>query len=216
MSRHPSAIVETERVGDGVDIGPFCVVGPQVTLGDGPMARHATIRRPVADPGPVLIGAGCSIGCHVVLYENVTIGDGCLVGDAASILEGAVVGTDAVIGRMVTMHPDVTVGDRTRVLDHAHIATSAVVGDDCVLSLHVSMASDARFGLDGFSPDRVRGPSIGDRVLVGPGAVLLPGIRLDDDVVVGAGAVVTHDVAAGTHVRGMPARAVDAAMGAVP
>jgi acetyltransferase-like isoleucine patch superfamily enzyme len=45
--------------------------------------------------------------------------------------------------------------------------------------------------------------------------VLLPGIRLDDDVVVGAGAVVTADVAAGTHVRGVPARPVGAAVGAV-
>jgi acyl-[acyl carrier protein]--UDP-N-acetylglucosamine O-acyltransferase len=240
MGGHPSAVVETDRIGAGVEIGPYCVVGPDVTLADGirlhahvvitgeveigpgsevfagavlgkAMARHATIRRPRSGPAPVRLGAACSVGCHAVVYEGVRVGDGCLIGDHASILEGAHIGRDAVIGRSVTMHPDVRVGDRTRVLDQTHVATSSVIGADCVVSLNVSMASDRRFGVDGYSPQHVRGPHLGDRVHIGPGAVLLPGIRIDDDAVVGAGAVVTVDVLAGTHVRGVPARPVSPA-----
>jgi maltose O-acetyltransferase len=47
---------------------------------------------------------------------------------------------------------------------------------------------------------------VGARCLVGSGAVILQGLTIGDDAVVAAGAVVTHDVAAGETVAGVPAR----------
>lgn len=47
---------------------------------------------------------------------------------------------------------------------------------------------------------------IGRNVWIGGGAIILPGVTLGDDVVVGAGAVVTRDVAPGLTVAGNPAR----------
>ena len=48
--------------------------------------------------------------------------------------------------------------------------------------------------------------SIGANVWIGGGALLLPGVTVGDDAVIGAGAVVTRDVAAGSTVVGNPAR----------
>lgn len=48
--------------------------------------------------------------------------------------------------------------------------------------------------------------SIGRNVWIGGGAILLPGVTVGDDAVIGAGAVVTRPVAAGTTVAGNPAR----------
>ncbi len=48
--------------------------------------------------------------------------------------------------------------------------------------------------------------TIGANVWIGGGAILLPGISVGDDAIIGAGAVVTRDVAAGTTVAGNPAR----------
>jgi maltose O-acetyltransferase len=48
--------------------------------------------------------------------------------------------------------------------------------------------------------------SIGANVWIGGGALLLPGVAIGDDAVVGAGAVVTRDVAPGAKVAGNPAR----------
>jgi maltose O-acetyltransferase len=48
--------------------------------------------------------------------------------------------------------------------------------------------------------------TIGANVWIGGGALLLPGIQIGDDAVIGAGAVVTRDVGAGTTVAGTPAR----------
>lgn len=48
--------------------------------------------------------------------------------------------------------------------------------------------------------------SIGANVWIGGGALLLPGVTIGDDAVIGAGAVVTRDVAAQSTVVGNPAR----------
>lgn len=48
--------------------------------------------------------------------------------------------------------------------------------------------------------------SIGANVWVGGGAIILPGVTVGDDAIIGAGAVVTRDVAANTRVVGNPAR----------
>jgi maltose O-acetyltransferase len=48
--------------------------------------------------------------------------------------------------------------------------------------------------------------SIGANVWIGGGAILLPGINIGDDAVIGAGSIVTHNVPAGATVVGNPAR----------
>ncbi len=47
-----------------------------------------------------------------------------------------------------------------------------------------------------------------DDVAIGSGAVILGGVRLGAGALVGAGAVVTHDVAPGATVAGVPARSL--------
>jgi maltose O-acetyltransferase len=47
---------------------------------------------------------------------------------------------------------------------------------------------------------------IGRNVWIGGGPIILPGITIEDNVVIGAGSVVTRNVAAGAIARGNPAR----------
>ena len=60
----------------------------------------------------------------------------------------------------------------------------------------------------GVNRGSVLGPALGERVFVGTGARLLGGITVGDDAVIGAGAVVVHDVASGATVAGVPARVI--------
>lgn len=48
--------------------------------------------------------------------------------------------------------------------------------------------------------------NIGRNVWIGGGAIILPGVTIEDDVIIGAGSVVTRNVAAGAIARGNPAR----------
>lgn len=54
---------------------------------------------------------------------------------------------------------------------------------------------------------------IGNNVWIGGGAIILPGVTIGDDAVIGAGSVVTRDVAAGAVVVGNPARERQSAQG---
>ncbi len=47
---------------------------------------------------------------------------------------------------------------------------------------------------------------IGRNVWIGGGAIILPGLSIGDDALIGAGSVVTHDVPAGATAFGNPAR----------
>ena len=48
--------------------------------------------------------------------------------------------------------------------------------------------------------------TVGNRVFVGAGAIILPGVRIGDDVIIGANSTVTHDVPNGAVVVGSPAK----------
>lgn len=52
------------------------------------------------------------------------------------------------------------------------------------------------------------GASIGDYVTIGAAANILPGVRIGDNAIVGAGALVTRDVPGGKVVMGIPARVI--------
>ena len=82
------------------------------------------------------------------------------------------------------------------------------IGDFCQIGPNVQVyAADhprdpaqRRAGLESGKP-----VSIGRNVWIGGGAIILPGLKIGDDSIIGAGSVVTHDVPAGATVAGNPA-----------
>jgi galactoside O-acetyltransferase len=86
-----------------------------------------------------------------------------------------------------------------------------VIGDDVLVGPNcVVRASNHRFTVE-TSPIRDQGHSGGrivicDDVWLGANVVVLPGVTIGSHSIVGAGAVVTHDVQQGTIVGGVPAR----------
>ena len=97
----------------------------------------------------------------------------------------------------VEIHPAATIGRRF-FIDHGMatvIGATAIIGDDCMLYHSVT--------LGGTSSDNIkRHPTLGNRVLVGAGAIILGNITIGDDAKIGAGAVVTKDVKPGATVVG--------------
>jgi serine O-acetyltransferase len=82
------------------------------------------------------------------------------------------------------------------------IGAGATVGSDCTFLHHVTLGE--RYG-DGSNPDHEY-PNVGNRVVIGVGAVILGGVRVADDAVIGANAVVIRDVAQAEVATGVPAK----------
>lgn len=77
------------------------------------------------------------------------------------------------------------------------------IGAECTLLHQVTLGE--RY-VDGRAPHLY--PVLGNRVTVGAGAKVLGGVTLGDDCVIGANAVVTHDVPSGRVAVGIPARVI--------
>ena len=84
--------------------------------------------------------------------------------------------------------------------NHCIINHAVVVDHDCIIGDFTHIAPHSCLG---------GGVKIGKGVLIGAGAIVLPGIEIADYVVVGAGAVVTKNIAAGMTVVGNPAKSIN-------
>lgn len=89
--------------------------------------------------------------------------------------------------------------------DFAHLIE---IGDDTVISLGVMVLAHDASTRRHLGYSRVAPVRIGRRVFVGARAIVLPGVTIGDDAIVGAGSVVCRDVAPGTVAVGNPAREV--------
>lgn len=192
-------ISDGSRVGARVELFPGALVGKE-PKGAGALARQPSFER------RVIIGDDCSIGPHSIIYYDVQIGSDTLIGDGASIREQCRIGSRCIVSRYVTINYNTAIGDQTKIMDSSHITGNAVIGNDVFISLLVGTTNDN--AVRGGYGDHVKGPTVGDRVVIGVGASLLPGVVIGSDATIAAGSVVTKNVEAATLVAGLPARFV--------
>jgi acetyltransferase-like isoleucine patch superfamily enzyme len=102
------------------------------------------------------------------------------------------------------------VGARTRVQSHSFICELVTIGEDCFVGHGVMFINDtfSTGGPSGGRKELWRSTVIGNRVSIGSNATILP-VRIVDNVVIGAGAVVTRDITAAGTYAGNPARRIE-------
>jgi acetyltransferase-like isoleucine patch superfamily enzyme len=128
-------------------------------------------------------------------------------------LYGCEVGDDTSIGTFVEIQKGVRIGARCKIQSHTFICEGVTIEDEVFVGHNVNFINDLhpRATNDDGSRQGERDwkvvPTIVRRgASIGTGAVLLGGITIGEKAVVGAGAVVTRDVPAGSTVVGNPAR----------
>lgn len=143
------------------------------------------------------------------------VGEGTRIWHHAQVREGARIGRNCIIGKNVYIDFDVTIGDNVKIQNNASIYHGATVEDGVFIGPHVCLTND-KFPR-AINPDgTLKGGAdweVGRIVLrygssIGAGAVLVTGVTIGRWAVVGAGAVVTHDVPDHGLVVGNPARLV--------
>ncbi len=136
----------------------------------------------------------------VVLGHGVTI-------VRPSNLYGCAIGDNTFVGPFVEIQRGVVIGARCRIQSHSFVCELVEIGDDCVIAHGVMFVNDRfRIGRPARGDRELwEATRIGSRVSIGSNATLLP-VRVCDDVVIGAGAVVTADITVPGIYAGNPAR----------
>lgn len=146
------------------------------------------------------------------LIENVSFGEGVIVRSFTN-LYGCRVGDETQIGPFVEIQRGAVVGARCKVQSHTFICDGVEINDEVFVGHGVMFINDkapratSDSGQLQTTAEWALLPTIVERrASLGSGAVIMGGVRIGEGAMVGAGAVVTHDVAPGETVIGNPAR----------
>lgn len=140
---HPTAIIEDgARLGKGVRVGPYCLVGGEVSLGDAcELISH------------VVVSGKTTVGARTRIFPFASIGhqpqDLKYKGEASKLSVGA----DCIIREGVTMNPGTEgggmvtiVGDACAFLAHSHVGHDCQVGSNVIFSNNVMLAGHCTVG----------------------------------------------------------------------
>jgi acetyltransferase-like isoleucine patch superfamily enzyme len=122
---------------------------------------------------------------------------------------GCIIGDYSFIGPFVEIQKDVVIGKRCKIQSHAFICEMVTIGDDCFIS-HGAMFINDTFAGGGPARGKKelwRKTLIGNNVSIGTNSTILP-VSIVDNVVIGAGSVVTRDISISGVYAGNPARLI--------
>lgn len=173
---HPTAIIEPgAKLGEGVQIGPFCTVGKDVELG-----ANTRLISHVVVTGHTVMGTGNTV------YPFTSLGlpspDLKYKGEHATL----VIGNDNVIRESITMHigtgaggGETRVGNNNLLMPGTHVAHDCVVGNNTIIANYVQLAGHV---------------NIADNVTIGGLTGIHQHVRIGTHAIVGGHTAVDHDV----------------------
>jgi UDP-2-acetamido-3-amino-2,3-dideoxy-glucuronate N-acetyltransferase len=151
-------------------------------------------------------GQFCSIADDVVLGRDVSIYNfvnlyGCEIGDGTKV------------GSFVEIQKGARIGRNCKISSHSFICEGVLIEDEVFVGHGVSFINDKYPRATNDSGElqteadwKVEPTIVRRGASLGTGAIILGGITISERAIIGAGAVVTKDVAAGAIVAGNPAR----------
>ena len=188
---HPTATVETEKIGSNVTIGANCYIGPDVVIGN-----------------------------DVTIHHNVVIEGTCSIGEGSEIFSGVVIGTEG-FGyyydeNHVPVHEQHYMG--VRIGKHVEIGANTCIDKgllgDTVIEDNVKIDNLCQIAHNDIIHENVLitgGTLLGGSVDIGkdsylaPGSIVLNQLKVEDEAYVGVGSVVIRNIKKGKRVFGVPA-----------
>jgi acetyltransferase-like isoleucine patch superfamily enzyme len=137
--------------------------------------------------------------------QSQTIGTNTLVWQFVVILPGAVIGNNCNINCQVFIENDVEIGDNVTIKPGVQIWDGLRIGSDVFIGPNVTFTND-KYPRSKQYPDKFQSTIIEDGVSIGAGAIILGGVKISKNAMIGAGSIVTKDIPENELWVGNPAR----------
>ncbi len=157
-----------------------------------------------SDDGELIIGENAVIRSGSVIYSGVKIGRNLRTGHHVVVRENTVIGDNVLLGTHTVVDGNCRIGNNVSAQTNVYITAHAVIEDDVFLGPCSATTNDKymQYGA------QLTGPVIRKGARIGSNATILPGVTVNSNAIVGAGAVVTKDVKEGDTVVGNPAHSL--------
>ncbi len=185
-----------------------CYIGHKVQIG-----QDTVIQPNTTIEGQTRIGTNCVIGPNSIIRES-QIGDHCVI--QASVIEYAIIEDQVDIGPFSHMRKGAHLEKGVHIGNYSEVKNSRL-GPNVKMG-HFSYIGDAQIGANtnigagtitaNYDGENKNLTVIGEDVFIGSDTMLVAPVTIGNGARTGAGAVVTKDVAEGTVVVGVPARAI--------
>jgi UDP-2-acetamido-3-amino-2,3-dideoxy-glucuronate N-acetyltransferase len=149
---------------------------------------------------------------YVCVADDVRLGERVRL-SAFVNLYGCEIGDDSRVGAFVEIQREAKIGRRCKISSHSFICSGVKIEDEVFVGHGVIFINDRyphATNADGSLQGRQDWPMehtlVRRRASIGSGAIVMCGVEIGEGALIGAGALVTHDVPAGATVVGSPAR----------
>jgi acetyltransferase-like isoleucine patch superfamily enzyme len=188
-------IYENVVIGKNAEIGDYVIIGkPPKGKTDGDLKT--------------IIGDKAVIRSHTVIYAGNKIGNNFQTGHHVTIRENNDIGNNVSIGSGTDVEYEVKIEDQVRIHSQAFIPEYSILRKGCWIGPNVILTNARYPGSEGVKL-RLNGPELKENVKVGANSTILPAVTVEKNSLIGAGSVVTKDIAENIIVAGNPAKKIN-------
>lgn len=211
---HPTAIIgENVEIGRDVTIGANSIIYDNVHIADGTViGAHCILGEPNVgvyreaasyENPKLMIGANSLVRSGTIIYAGSRLGDHFECGHRVTIRENATIGHHVRIGTLSDVQGHCTIGNYVRFHSNVHIGHKSTVKDYVWIFPYVVLTNDPHP-----PSETLMGVTVEEFAVIATMSVVLPGVTVGRDSLVGASSMVRKDVEPETVVAGNPAKPV--------
>ena len=223
-------IADSAILGEHVVLGHNCIIEDDVVIGENTYIDSNTIiRRNTIIGKNSFVGSNCIIGEYWMDFcvDHKTHKHLLIVGENALIRSGSILYTGSDIGADFQTGHQVTIREKAKIGNHVSVGTLSDIQGNCNIGNYVRLHSNVHIGqlseIDDFvwifpyvvltndptpPSENFVGVHVHSFAIIATGSVIMPGLDIGQDCLVGAGAIVTKSVEPYAVAVGNPAKVV--------
>ena len=129
--------------------------------------------------------------------EDVEMGENVFIGENVVIRNGCIIGDNVVIGHNTVIEEDVVIREGTRIQAMCYITKGMLIEGNVFIGPCFQSTNDKQIMSHGRGEFKIEAPRILYGARIGGGVILLPGVTIGRNAMIGAGSVVIDDVGEG-------------------